>query len=106
MFEITQGTIAWIYGFVNYKLISLNLPIGYGIGPVRKIKQLHPSIKREGTRHPKSFEWACHPSDCYACGVKTWGQHHYDCPRGAVIDPLAQINREFASAERYMDGEA
>lgn len=23
-------------------------------------------------------------SACYCCGVKTWGQHRYDCPRGAV----------------------
>jgi hypothetical protein len=54
LFEITQATIARIYGFVNYKLISLNIPIGYGIGPMRNIQWPHPLIKREAIRRPKS----------------------------------------------------
>jgi hypothetical protein len=37
--------------------------MGYGIGLMRKIQRPHPSIKREGMRRPKSFEWICHPSD-------------------------------------------
>ena len=62
MFEITQATIARIYLFVNYELIRINVSMGYGLGPMRKIQRPHPSIKREGMRRPKSFEWIWHPS--------------------------------------------